>query len=159
MRPLPSSAMVLPMVLALSVASYGCGETPPAKSAQPLAPQATAPTTTAGSVTPRTTSIKRSKVKQTIGKGLGYFLQNVAVEEYPAMKANRFYGWKLRSVSADLGVDLRPGDVVVHVNGMPIEHPEEADLAMRSLEKATSLRVAFERDGKPQTLELPITDD
>lgn len=146
------------LVLALAVASSACGETPPAKTAQRSDPQTTAPTTTAAAVVPKTTSIKRSQVKQTIGKGLGYFLQNVTVEEYPAMKANKFYGWKLRSVNAELGVDLRPGDVVTKVNGMPIEHPEEADAAMRSLEKAPALRVDFERDGKAQTLELPITE-
>lgn len=148
------------LVLALSFASFACAETPPAKTAPSSpSPQATAPTTTAAAVAPRTTAIKRSQIKQTIGKGLGYFLQNVTVEDYPAMKANKFYGWKLRSVNAELGVDLRPGDVVTKVNGLPIEHPEEADAAMRSLEKAPSLRVDFERDGKPQTLELPITDD
>ena len=146
------------VVLALAVASSACGETPPAKSAQSTEPRTTAPTTTAAAVVPKTTSIKRSQVKQTIGRGLGYFLQNVTVEEYPAMKANKFYGWKLRSVNAELGVDLRPGDVVTKVNGMPIEHPEEADAAMRSLEKAPALRVDFERDGKAQTLELPITE-
>jgi type II secretory pathway component PulC len=42
---------------------------------------------------------------------------------------------------------------------MSIEHPEEADAAMRALEKAPALRVEFERDGKPRTLELPITED
>ena len=146
------------LVLALAVASSACGEAPPAKTAKSPALQTTAPTTTAAAVVPKTTSIKRSQVKQTIGKGLGYFLQNVTVEEYPAMKANQFYGWKLRSVNAELGVDLRPGDVVTKVNGMPIEHPEEADAAMRSLEKAPALRVDFERDGKAQTLELPITE-
>jgi type II secretory pathway component PulC len=98
-------------------------------------------------------------VKQTIAKGLGYFLRNVTVEDYPAMRANKFYGWKLRNVNGELGVDLRPGDVVTRVNGMAIEHPEEADAAMRSLEKATALRVDFDRDGKSQSLELPITDD
>lgn len=148
------------MVLALSLASFACGEAPPAKTVQASpTPPATTATTTAAPVVPPTTSIKRSQVKQTIGKGLGYFLRNVTVEDYPAMKANKFHGWKVRSVSAELGVDLRPGDVVLRVNGMPIEHPEEADLAMRSLEKAPSLRVDFERDGKPQTLELPITED
>jgi type II secretory pathway component PulC len=148
------------LVVAISVAALACGGAPPAKSTQTSpTPQATAPTTTAAAVVPRTTSLKRSQVKQTIGKGLGYFLQNVTVEDYPAMKANKFYGWKLRSVNAELGVDLRPGDVVTRVNGMAIEHPEEADAAMRSLEKAPALRVDFERDGKPQSLELPITEE
>jgi len=151
------------LVLALSLgslASVACGETPPAKTAQtaPSKPE-TAPTTTAAAVAPRTTSLRRSKVKQGIARGLGYFLQNVTVEDYPVMRANKFYGFKIRTISAELGVDLEPGDVVTRVNGMSIEHPEEADAAMRTLEKATALRVDFERDGKPRTLELPITDD
>ena len=56
-------------------------------------------------------------------------------------------------------MDIQPGDVVTRVNGMSIEHPEEADAALRTLEKASALRVDFERDGKPRTLELPITED
>ena len=149
------------VVLALSVVSVACGgEAPPAKSAQTTpSPQATAPTTTAAVVIEKTTALHRSGIKQTIAKGLGYFLQNVTVEDYPAMRNNKFYGWKIRTVSAEWGVDLRPGDVVTRVNGMPIEHPEEADAAMRSLEKAAALKVDFEREGKPQTLELPIKDD
>jgi S1-C subfamily serine protease len=146
------------LVLAVSVASVACGGTPPAMTAQSTPAARSTPPATA-EITTKTTSLKRSQVKQTIGKGLGYFLQNVTVEDYPAMKANKFHGWKVRTVNADLGVDVKPGDVVTKVNGMPIEHPEEADAAMRSLEKAPALRVDFERDGKAQTLELPITEE
>jgi type II secretory pathway component PulC len=150
-------------VLALSLgslASVACGETPPAKSAGAAtsAPEA-APTTTAAPVPPKTTSLRRSQVKAGIARGLGYFLQNVTVEDYPVMRGNKFYGFKVRAISAELGVDIQPGDVVTRVNGMSIEHPEEADAAMRTLEKASALRVDFERDGKPRTLELPITED
>ena len=147
-------------VLGLSVAFPACGEAPPAKSAQTsTAAPATAPTTTAAVVVERTTALRRSQVKQTIGKGLGYFLQNVTVEDYPVMKGGKFHGFKIRAISAELGVDLRPGDVVTRVNGMPIEHPEEADAAMRALEKAPALRVDYERGGKPQVLELPIREE
>lgn len=150
-------------VLALSfgsLASIACGETPPAKSAEavPSAP-ATAPTTTAAPVPQKTTSLRRSQVKAGIARGLGYFLQNVSVDDYPVMRANKFYGFKVRAFNAELGVDIQPGDVVTRVNGMSIEHPEEADAAMRTLEKASALRVDFERAGKPMTLELPITED
>jgi type II secretory pathway component PulC len=158
MRP-HRSALVFALT-ALCLASVACGgETPEAKSPEAPSPQATAPMTTAAAIPEKITSLKRSQVKQQITKGLGYFLQNVTVEDYPAMKANKFYGWKIKSVSADWGVDIRPGDVVTRVNGMPIEHPEEADAALRSLEKAKALRVDYERDGKPQTLELPILED
>jgi type II secretory pathway component PulC len=148
------------VVLALSVASFACGETPPANSPvdAPTA-QATAPSTTAAVVIEKTTSLRRSQVKATIAKGLGYFLQNVTVDDYPVMRGGKFYGFKIKTMNAELGVDLRPGDVVTRVNGMSIEHPEEADAAMRTLEKASALRVDFDRDGKPQTLELPIKED
>ena len=151
-------------VLALSFGSLAsvvaCGETPPAKGAESAAaPREPAPTTTAAAVPTKTTSLRRSQVKAGIAKGLGYFLQNVTVDDYPVMRNNKFYGFKVKAISAELGVDIQPGDVVVRVNGMSIEHPEEADAAMRTLEKASALRVDFERDGKPRTLELPITED
>ncbi len=151
-------------VVALSLGSatvVACGgETLPAKtSTGGPSPQTTAPTTTAAVVPAKTTSLHRSQVKAGIARGLGYFLQNVTVDDYPVMKGNKFYGFKIKNINAELGVDLRPGDVVTRVNGMSIEHPEEADAAMRTLDKARSLRVDFERDGKPRTLELPITED
>ena len=107
----------------------------------------------------KTTQLRRSQVKKTISRGLGYFLQGVSVEDFPVMKDGRFYGFKIKTISPEWGVDLRPGDVVTRVNGMVIEHPEEADAAMRSLERAGALRVDYERDGKRQILELPIVED
>jgi type II secretory pathway component PulC len=151
-------------VVALCVGSVGfvaCGgEAPPAKTtADATSSKTTAPTTTAAAVPAKTTSLRRSQVKQGIARGLGFFLQNVTVDDYPVMRNNKFYGFKIKNINAELGVDLQPGDVVTRVNGMSIEHPEEADAAMRSLEKAPALRVDFERDGKPRTLELPITEN
>ena len=66
--------------------------------------------------------------------------------------------FKLKTINPDWAIDLRPGDVITRVNGQAIEHPEEADAALRSLEKAPSLKVDYEREGKPRTLELPIVD-
>ena len=151
---------LVPALLLVGLASVACGETPPANSAHdaPTA-QSTEPSTTAAVVIEKTTSLKRSQVKATITKGLGYFLQNVTVDDWPVMRNGKFFGFKIKTIAAELGVDLRPGDVVTRVNGMSIERPEEADAAMRTLEKASALRVDFERDGKPQTLELPITND
>jgi type II secretory pathway component PulC len=53
-------------------------------------------------------------------------------------------------------VDLKPGDVVSGVNGFPIEHPEQAQTAFESLEVASELRVAYERDGQARELSYPI---
>jgi type II secretory pathway component PulC len=103
-------------------------------------------------------TVRRAAVRETIQRGLGVFLQNVTLEDWPAMKDGKFHGFRLKAVRADWGVDLRPGDVVTRVNGMPIERPEQADAAMRSLENAKSIRVDLERDGAPRVLEIPIVD-
>ncbi len=146
------------VIAALPFFALACGGEPaPAKS--PSDSVSTAPTTTAAAAPVTTTSLKRSQVKRTIAKGLGYFLQEVAVEDYPVMTGGKFRGFKIKAITGEWGVDLRPGDVVTRVNGMSIEHPEDADAALRSLEKAKSLKVEFDRDGKPQSLELPIVED
>jgi S1-C subfamily serine protease len=105
------------------------------------------------------TSLKRSQVRFAIGRGVGAFLQNVTLDENPAFKEGKFYGWRIRSVNAEWGLDFRPGDVVTRVNGMGLEKPDDADAALRSLDKAPALRVEYERDGKSMKLELPITED
>lgn len=136
-------------------------------SAEPKPAQAPKTSTTSASSTPPEiggtqrapiTQLKRADVKVAIDKGLGVLLRNVAVEDYPAMKDGRFYGFRLKALNPDWAIDLRPGDVIVRVNGQVIEHPEEADAALRSLEKAPSLKIDYERDGKMRTLELPIVD-
>ena len=148
----------LSFAAALAIATLACGESAPPKSPASEAP-AVAPTTTAAAAPITTTSLKRSQVKRTIAKGLGYFLQEVTVEDYPVMHGGKFHGFKIKAITGEWGVDLRPGDVITRVNGMSIEHPEDADAALRSLEKAKALKVEFDRDGKPSSLELPIVDD
>lgn len=125
---------------------------PPAAPAAPAAPKLAEPA-------PKPiTQLKRGEVKQAIQQGVGMFLQNGSVEDYPVMTGDKFHGWKIKTINSDWILDLRPGDVVTKVNGIVPEHPEDADAALRSLEKATALKVEFEREGKPRTLELPIVD-
>jgi type II secretory pathway component PulC len=119
---------------------------------------AAAPTTTAA-VTEKVTSLSRAQVRFMIRSGLGVFFQNVALDDFPVMQNNKFHGFKIRAMNPAWSVDLRPGDVVTRVNGMPIEHPEEADAAMRALEKAPALKIDYERDGKAAVFELPIVED
>lgn len=155
----PGSRFVLSATLFLFAAACG-GSRPPANAAN-AAPTETKPAeTSTAAAAPKApiTSLKRAAVKETIAQGLGAFLQNVTVEDWPVMHDGKFHGFKIRSINADWGVDLRPGDVVTRVNGIVPEHPEEADAALRSLEKAPALKVDFERDGKAKTLELPIVD-
>jgi len=93
--------------------------------------------------------------------GLGAFLQRVDIDDQPVMTGGKFHGFRiagLRDASFWTGVDLKPGDVVTAVNGMPIERPEQAQRALESLEAAKELRVAFDRDGQPHELVYAIVD-
>ena len=54
---------------------------------------------------------------------------------------------------------LKPGDVVTRIEGMPIEHPEEAIEAFNALQVASELRVDYERDGVARILRYRIVDD
>jgi type II secretory pathway component PulC len=154
MRILAASVALFGLTLAVSACGGGATEAASPKSS--AAPR-TAPTTTAAAV--ETTSLKRSQVKGAVAQGLGVLLQHVELDDWPVMRDGKFYGFRIKALDPSWNIGLAPGDVVTRVNGMPIEHPEEADAALRSLEKAPKLRIDFEREGKPRVVELPITDD
>ena len=143
------TAFALALVL---TACGGSATPPPAKSA------ATATDIPAPSAPKPITALKRADVRGAITQGLGVFLQNVSVDDYPVMQNGKFYGFKIKELNPEWSVDLRPGDVVTRINGVVPERPDDADSAFRSLDKATALKVDFEREGKPRTLELPIVD-
>lgn len=158
--------MIRSTALVLTVALVACGgSSSPTKGAAAPAPPADSAATAGASGTTATANgagLKRSAVRAVVAGGLGAFLQHVELDDQPAMKDGRFHGFRLarlRDPGYWRGVDLRPGDVIVRVNGMPIEHPEEALEVFRSLDSASELRVEYERDGKPKELRLPIVND
>lgn len=159
-RSLPARVEVVGLGLLLALASVGCGERGEPKTPALDHPSegAAPPQFEALAARKPITQIKRAAVKETIAEGLGVFLQNVSVDDWPVMHEGKFHGFKIKSINRDWGIDLRPGDVVTRVNGIVPEHPEEADAALRSLEKAASLKVEFEREGKARTIELPIVE-
>src|SRR5882672_2850703 len=89
-RPLP--------LLVLLVACGGNAEAPDPQ--MPRSAAATAPTTTAA-VGEKITSIKRSQVRAAIGRGVGSFLRNIELDEWPAMTNGKFHGWRLKSVNPE----------------------------------------------------------
>jgi S1-C subfamily serine protease len=106
-------------------------------------------------------ALPRSAVHAAILDGLGVFLQRVDIDDQPVMTGGKFHGFRiagLRDPGFWSGVDLKPGDVVTAVNGMPIERPEQAQTALESLDAAKELRVAFEREGQPHELVYAIVD-
>jgi S1-C subfamily serine protease len=99
----------------------------------------------------------RDDVDRAVELGLGSFLQHVRVEA--VLNDGRFVGWEIvELVPPELfaSVDLKPGDVVTQVNGMPIERELEAFNAFQSLRQASELRVKRERGGEPGELVLRI---
>jgi type II secretory pathway component PulC len=96
-----------------------------------------------------------------LAAGPGAFLEKVMLEDHPVYSGGRFQGFRVASLRGDswAGVDLRPGDVVMRVNGFSIEHPEDAAEAFYALRVASELRVEFQRDGEPHELRFAIVDD
>jgi hypothetical protein len=157
-------AVVLP-ALALSLSVAGCsGATASTKTAATPVPATAAPVDRPAPVGDAANdhTLRRSVVRSVVKGGLGLFLQRVTLDDQPVTKDGRFHGFRIAALPDAAfwrGVDLRPGDVIVRVNGMPIEHPEEALEAFHSLEVASELRVAYERDGEVRELDYRIVDD
>lgn len=104
-------------------------------------------------------SLWRDEVHATVDAGLGWFLQRVEVE--PAVEAGRFRGFRVVRLQPPefwQGVDLRPGDVVLRVNGLPIERETQAYEAFQSLKRATELRIRLARGGTERDLVYRIVD-
>lgn len=76
----------------------------------------------------------------------------------------RFAGWKISTVFPDdpdlcpSGCDIEAGDIVLNVNGSPLERPEHLSALMDSVATMTELQVVLRRNGKIQRLSYQITD-
>jgi len=133
-RALAPLSLLLPLTAAACASSERAAPVDPAPAAKAAPPAAPAP-----KVLDHT--VARSAVRAVVSAGLGMFLRRIDLDDQPVF------------------VDLKPGDVVTSVNGLPIERPDQAETAFESLEVASELRVALEREGQPRELVYPIVDD
>jgi S1-C subfamily serine protease len=149
--PAPVGEQPTPMVMASPA---------PSPAAELPQPPATEPAACTAFVKPGV--LKRSAVVRVVEAGIGRWLADGAEVERKIAKSH-FQGWEIRRLySGDpcyATVDLRPLDVVIRVNGMPIEKPEQAFDVLSSLRAAQELVVDFLRDGQPQKLTLQIADE
>jgi len=134
----------------------GCSAAP---EAPPAAPKALAKTPVQAPVAPRPPAgaLYREDVNALIARGFPDFLQHVDVE--PRLVDGQFRGWSIVQLNPTefwSGVDLKPGDIVMRVNDLPIERETEAFDAFESLKQSDALRVAFQRDGQNRLLEYKI---
>lgn len=145
-------------VLAFGLLLAGCGgSAPPSElpsaAVLPVPPRApVVPARQAG-------TLRRAEVVSFVESGFGEFLSRVEVE--PSLDSGRFRGWEivaLRPPGFWQGVDLRPGDVVTSVNGLPIERETEAWEAFQSLKLADELIVHYRRERAERGLVYKIVD-
>ena len=142
--------------LVLSAFAVACGESlmdePLEVPPQPAPARSTAPESPKA-----VTNLAREDVDRTVRAGLGYFLQHASLE--PQIVDGKFVGFRVVELKPNdfwAGVDVRPGDVVTSVNGLPIERDIDAYNAFQSLLRAKALRVKLLRGGRERELVYPI---
>ena len=163
MKPLLRTWIAPVAVLALAACGAAAPGAPPVATPAPSARAPTAAPVASVAPAPQADehTLPRSAVRDVVSQGLGAFLQRVEVDDQPVRAGGRFRGFRIAQLRGDRfwsGVDLKPGDVVTSVNGFPIEHPEQALTAFESLDVASELRVAYDRDGQPRELAYGIVD-
>lgn len=144
--------------LLVSCLTLGCGASYPPSEYPPAPPPKTDAAGRALVPAPPG-SLWRHDVNAVLDRGLGHFLQRVEVE--PAFADDKFQGFKilqLHPVAWWQGVDILPGDIVLSLNGMPIERATEAYTAFESLRSASELRVAYLRNGQRRELKYAIIE-
>lgn len=135
--------------------AFACGGEPVAPPKAPEAAPAPKPVRKAGTVS-------RRDVQAAVADGPGAFLSHVELEDQPAFKDGRFYGFRIAKLVPPAfwtGIDLQPGDVIAKINGLPLEKPDHAIAIMKGLEKAKEIRVQIERSGALRELVIPIVED
>ncbi len=105
-------------------------------------------------------AIRRADLLAVLDAGLGRFLQGVETEA--SLVDGRFVGFRLVSLYPDdprfRGIDLAPGDVVVRVNGLSVERPEQAFQAWDGLRVASQLLIEYLRAGERREIRFDIVD-
>jgi hypothetical protein len=142
---------VLPSALVLAACS--AHEAPPPHAPPPPPAPAAAPA--APAVKPG--RLVRAEVDRVLTtQGPPWVLRRVISEE--VIRADgKFAGWRLVGLPEEWGhLDLRPGDVVTRVNGLPLETPDEAWEAWKSVASQPEIKITLMRDGATRQLVIPI---
>ncbi len=125
---------------------------PPIEAPAPLLP---APIAAASAV------VHRRTLDAVLADSPGRFLQHVDVE--PHFAQGRFSGWRLKALFPGdprlAGVDLQAGDVVVQVNGVSLEQPDDLARLWQALRGASALDITVERAGAPRHVHIPVVED
>ncbi len=144
-----------------------CGGSPARTAARadaPPPPAVVAPAAPAPEVAPAVAesehTVLRDAVLDVLDRGIPWFLRQIDTE--PALEQGRFVGFRLLAFFANdtrfRAVDLGPGDVILRVNGLPVERPEHAYRIWQELRVASEIRVEYLRDGQTREIDYSIVD-
>src|SRR5262245_42932097 len=105
---------------------------------------------------PRTNVLSRADLDAVLDAGVGAFLAKVELE--PQMDAGHFVGFRIVSFADPRfeGANIHAGDVVLSVNGLRIEHPEDLARVWQELRVASELAVDVLRAGHPERVSYSI---
>jgi hypothetical protein len=119
-------------------------------------------TTLAESLEPDSESLVGAVTTETLhhvlGRSAGDFLRLVEVEA--ETEGGSFVGWRLVSLpeSQPSWLDIRTGDVVTAINGLPLERPEDAQRVWEMLQVASEVRIDSVRNGERRALRIPVEE-
>ncbi len=161
--PLLRSLAFLVVAVPFTSVALGCDG---GNTREPVTPATTSARTSAPSppaVAPtyeRVEKLSRADVMKQMKLGVGQLLHDgkIDFDPNPVMKDGKYHGLRLASFRPDWDIGLRPGDVLTKVNGIRIQTPFDAQDALEAMGKRTTLRVDFDRGGKPESVELPVVD-
>ncbi len=132
-----------------------CSREAPPPQTPPAAPKSAQPTQ-AGPAAPPGHLLRAEVDRVLLTQGPPWVLRRALVEEV-IKRDGKFAGWRLVGLPEEWSaIDLKPGDVVTRVNGLPIETPDEAWEAWRSVASATDLKITVTRDGAAKQVVIPI---
>jgi hypothetical protein len=104
---------------------------------------------------PYSGTINRAGLVTIVDQGLGRFLGRLKLA--PVVQKGQFVGFGVTGIDPTWGdVGLRPGDVILRVNGQPIERPEQAMSVFETLRVVSEIAVELTRDGVPATLRFRV---
>jgi hypothetical protein len=105
--------------------------------------------------------LRKAVVQETVKEGLGRWLSNVDIA--PALSGGRFRGWILERFYPGhpcfTDIDLRPGDIVLRINGHGLEQVNQSFTLFSSLASAGQIVVEYVRDRKPLRLVVAIAEE
>jgi hypothetical protein len=141
------------LAAALPLGLTACASARPPKASAPIAKSAAPTEPSHAALAPG--HLARADVDQVLRQGPPWILRRVRTEE--VLRENKFIGWRVLELPSEWSsIDLKPGDVITLINGMPLEKPDDFFSAWSSLAVASDLRVAYDRSGASRELTYHI---